>query len=367
MADKSLALLLASASIDSKVQALQQYASEGGSLLESGSGDIAAYLTHEDVSVRAAAVHALCALPSPSQSIVSQVAHHLSADSAGTQCAAALVLAGFGDAAGSQAASVAKLLQDSSEDSADAMLFVGCVKARPRAELRSPKCAAAGALASVGAKGWSYASGVAQLLQDKDVDVRAAALNALGMMGSEGAAHEQAVLTLLRSGGERDPLVVAAAAGALAGMSVARGCAEPAGFDDILKLFSSQNPAIRVGAATALGRLGEAALPHAKHLLKCMTDRCPQVKIEATKALVGLGVRGQVYAADVARLACDEWQTASVRTTALKGLLAMGERGAAFADDVVQLLGSSDEEVREAAETTLEQWGIGTWELQQCA
>lgn len=350
-----VAKALSSPDSDSKVEALRHLATAADAAQYSE--HICKCLADDDAIVRGAAVAALSQLGEPAGApLAAEVARLLGAGDCGVRCAAAEVLGTFGVAAASHSTAVARLLEDDSEDNGATMLSIACIIERPKAALRFPKCAAAEALPKFGAEGRAFAGAVAQLLQDPNAEVRASVAASLGAMGTEGAVHEAALLARLAS--EQDPRVVAAIAIAVAEMGQATSGASSAAIAAVLKLLASQHPSIRSSAARALGIVGEKALQHVKHLLKCLEDRCPQVKVAAVGALAGLGPSAQVYAAEVARLATDEWQPVSVRVAALEVLPAMGLRGAAFADEVAVLLHDPSDEVRDAAVLALESFGI---------
>jgi len=359
MAAAEMTRLLASEDPISKVQALQYFAGAGSFDAACGDG-ICKCLANDDMLVRGAAARALASAAGDAVPMAGKVAELLASGDTGAKCAAAEVLGALASSGAKHAEAIAALLSEEGEDTSS-MLASACVAPRPKASLRIPKCAAAEALPKLGASGRAFADAVAKLLGDKLPEVRCAAVASLGAMGTEGAGHEAVVLRTLA--GEKDPRVIAASATSLAEMGRATGAPTEASLQAILKLFASQHPSVRGGAARALGAMGDAAVPHAGKLVKCLSDRSPQVKIAAMGALAEMGAAGQVYAADLARLAHDDWQLPSVRAAALDALSGMGDRGAAFEDDVAELLGDEEEEVREAASRALDRFGsYGSYE-----
>jgi len=71
------------------------------------------------------------------------------------------------------------------------------------------------------------------------------------------------------------------------------------------------------------------------------------VRAAAVKAMAGVGIKGQMYAADICRAM--EGNSADVKIAAVGALASMGARGAAFADEVEPLAADQDSGVRIAA------------------
>jgi len=354
MAAVEMSRLLVSEDPATKVRALESFV---GAYDASCGDSICQCLADGDMLVREAAARALASAGDLVLPMAEQIAKLLVSGDMGARCAAVEVLGALASGAAPYATSIAALLQEDVQDASAAALAAPCVAKKQKDALRIPKCAAAEALPKLGPSGRSFAAAVAKLLVDKLPEVRCAAAASLGAMGAEGAAHEDAVMKALAS--ERDPRAAAAAVHALAEMGRARGVPSFEAVAAVVKLISSQHPGVRSAAVRALGAAGEQAAPHMAKLFKCLSDRSPQVKIAAVGALAELGPAGQVYAADVARLAHDEWQLPSARAAAIDALALMGDRGAAFEDEVAELLADPSEEVQEAASRFLQSIGGG--------
>mmetsp|Transcript_77549 Transcript_77549/g.161148 ORF Transcript_77549/g.161148 Transcript_77549/m.161148 type:complete len:375 (-) Transcript_77549:119-1243(-) len=277
-----------------------------------------------------------------------------SSSSSGARCAAALALAAVSPGSEQHAALIAPMLEEESSENFDSedLSTISCVARRPKVSLRLPKCAAAEALGKLGPAGASYAPAVAKLLNDKSTEVRAIAADALASMGLDATTEEPALLKALQC--EKQAKATAAYLNALAQGSRAKGVASYEVVNAIASSLSSPNPLVRAAAVAAMGGAGPQASLHLPKLMKALSDRSPQVKIAVVNALAELGPVGHVYAADVARLAHDEWQLPFVRCAAIDALANMGERGAAFEEEIAELVADSSEEVQDAASRFLQ-------------
>lgn len=359
MASGGLAAALAVGDLDGKVEALAEV-SRTGVLGDVARGeDVCACLADPDLLVRAAATRALGSARADAVLLASTVAELLATGDAGAKCAAAAVLGSLEDGASQYAQPLAELLSLSGESNA-AIAALSCVLDRPTPSQRNPRCAAMEALPKLGEAGCAFGAAVAELLADEAAEVRSTAAASLGAMGMEGSMHEDDVLKALN--GEKDPQVVAALAMSLGAMARSSGVPAPESLRAVARLLAAHSPAVRAGAARALGGMAEQTVQYVPKLVKCLKDRCPQVKIAVIGALVELGEAGQVYATDVARLAEDEWQLPCVRVAAIDGLAGMGDRGLAFEEDIGQLAGDASWEVQEAVHRFFQKAGAGAGE-----
>lgn len=344
-----VAKLLSSSVPDNKAAALNYFA-QMGSLASSYGSDICKCLADPDPVVRGTAVNVFWALGTEALPMAKDVAALLSKPSAGIKCAAAVVLGTMGEKAVSPVAStIAGMLSDDSEDTEAKMLAAACVIGKPSAAVRLPKCAAAQALACLGAKEKpAYVDKVAALLEDANPEVRASAAKALGMMGAAAVKKEEDILTLLA---DKDVRVVSGAAIALGMLAKATGGASLKTVETVVALLSSQHPSIRADTCTALGMMGENVFLFTDKLMKCFKDRCSQVKCALVTALPAMGPKAQVYAPDIARLMYED--DVKLRAASAAALGGMGDRGAALAEEVLELLVDAEAEVRGAAVRTL--------------
>merc|ERR1712113_327078 len=89
-------------------------------------------------------------------------------------------------------------------------------------------------------------------------------------------------------------------------MGQASGTSSLATVESVVKMLKSQHPRIRASAATALGMMGENVFLYMDKLLKSFTDRCGLVRAAVIGAVANLGVRGHMYAVDVAKALSDQ-------------------------------------------------------------
>lgn len=307
-----------------------------------------------DPLVRWAAVDRFSVLKEKAQPQAKTVLQALSSQDGCQRCAAALALAHIGEKAA--APDIAKLLDDSFVDEDSARLYMACVIEKPPAYMRVARCAACMALSMLGEAGAAFADSVAALLSSDNVEsweVREAALQALGNMGSEGAKHVEKVFEFIDS---KEAYVASAAMLALGQMSASLEGLSEEMVDAVAKKLCSTNPIVRANAASALSTMGSAAVEwYLDDLAKCFEDRCPAVKIAAMYAFTKLGKAGQAFAPAIAGMLEDE--SCKVRVAAIDSLSLMGERGAALADEIGQYLQDPEGDVRAAAVKALGKFG----------
>lgn len=153
---------------------------------------------------------------------------------------------------------------------------------------------------------------VAECLVDKSPLVRAAAAEALGNMGDEGAAFTEALLELLKD----------------------------------------RSAAVRASAARAFAGVGVKGQLFATELVRKMYEDGADVKIACVQALADMGARGAAFADEVATLIND--QDVGVRVAALEALAKMGQDARPiFLSAAEQARDDKLQEVREVAEKLL--------------
>mmetsp|Transcript_52667 Transcript_52667/g.133099 ORF Transcript_52667/g.133099 Transcript_52667/m.133099 type:complete len:695 (+) Transcript_52667:70-2154(+) len=321
---------------------------DGDSQAEAHLSQVAALIADPNSSVRQAAVDLFGTLGPKAAAQAPAVGKLLAGEHSGVVAAAASALGGIGAEAASEVSALEAILSNKGEDKSTLVLAAAGVSTKAPATFRKPACAAASALASLGTAGAKSAPKVAELLKDKDADLRAASAAALGSMGKDGARFEAQVLELLT---DPSPAVVAAACDALGAMALSTSASESTA-SAVAELLTSTSPAVRAAAARSLGKMGEEAEPFVEALVALFYDASAFVKIEAMKAVGKCGEQGQMYASNVCRLAYDrsEW----VRAAACETLAMMGQRGACFADDIEGLLEDPYPEVYYAAQSALE-------------
>lgn len=305
-----------------------------------------------DGYVRLSAAGLFCSLGDKAAAQASTIGKFLSSPDCGVVAAAATSLGGIGAAAASEVPLLEAALSNDGEDVSSLPLTTAGIAPRLAASLRKPACAAAQALSSIGAAGSKSAAKVAECLNSKDWEIRAAACQALGKMGGSAAHYEYQITGLLK---DPAPSVVAAASLALGYISAASaGGPSASTASEMAELLEHTHPSVRARAAQSLGlmRGEDGAQAHVEALVELFGDRSWPVQVEAIKAVVGCGLLGQMYASDVCRLLYAE--SPQVRATACAGLSMMGRRGAAFDDEVQQLLDDVDNEVASAAKRALE-------------
>ena len=146
-------------------------------------------------------------------------------------------------------------------------------------------------------------------LEDEDHEVRAAAIGALGAIGSRRAT---APLTALL----QEPRVAIAASGALARIG------DPDAFEPLLALIGHRDGAVRVAAVGALNSIGHPRMPEV--VIPRLNDADPLVRESAVKIAAYFGYAGARTLVEARCTDSDE----SVRVAALEGLPYFDEEGA---------------------------------------
>jgi HEAT repeat protein len=308
-------------------------------------GPLVACLGEADCTTRAAAVAAVGAVGAKvfeSKEGLGKLTDLLKSDSAGARAAAAQVFALGGKAEHAEA--VSALLADEDEDESCLVMQVGLASRRFPSALRRPKCAALSALGKIGEE--SYASKISEALTDSNWEVRLAAAEALGLMGTKAKGEASALMGVL----EDDAYVVRAmACSALAELK------DESAVPRLIECFEDSSYSVRAAAVTALGQMGEAAEEYTHDVFKLLNDSVGFVKGAAAKTLSKLGDQGANYAGVVATLLYDD--DPDLRVAVLEALAGMGNEGAMLADEISEMVDDPVPAVKQAAVAALETMG----------
>mmetsp|Transcript_33849 Transcript_33849/g.95103 ORF Transcript_33849/g.95103 Transcript_33849/m.95103 type:complete len:568 (+) Transcript_33849:65-1768(+) len=272
---------------------------------------------------------------------------NLSSGNGRVQAASALAL-GYVKA-GKFAKEVAALLTAPYKGDTSVALSAAGLEPKLPADIRRPACAAAKALAMMGDEGAAFADDIAkQIGGDTPAEATAEFVKALGLMGKPALGHTDKIISLLQ---ETSALVREAACFAIGELAKAEETVDKA--TAVTAKLMDVNPSVRKAAVTAIGAMQAEGNP--RDILGMFGDKVPAVQVAAVKAMGAIGERGQVFAAEVCRMAFDT--ELPVRVAAVTVLGDMDARGATFAEDVSALLDADDGAVREAALLALAKMG----------
>ncbi|MGH8069560.1 MAG: HEAT repeat domain-containing protein [Candidatus Entotheonellia bacterium] len=273
---------------------------------------------HPQSEVRAAAAEALGSMRETAEAYAPTLAGLLTDPDQGVRAAAAEALRAMGETAKEYAPQLKALLQDSKEEwevrvaVAKALVamgeFVDLVQ-HPQSEVRA---AAAEAVEVMGETAKAYAPRLAILLQDPNEDVRAAAAKMLGAMGKIAQQQAPKLAGLLR-----DP-----------------------------------SRDVQVAAARALGAMGETAKEQAPELANLLGNPNRYVRLVAAQALVAMGEGAKKQALETIRDLLQD-PDANVRSTTARALEVIGKAAQEQAPTLATLLSDADESVRVAAADAL--------------
>mmetsp|Transcript_42927 Transcript_42927/g.96457 ORF Transcript_42927/g.96457 Transcript_42927/m.96457 type:complete len:563 (+) Transcript_42927:54-1742(+) len=270
-----------------------------------------------------------------------KVADLLSNEEAGVRCAAALALAQL--QAVEQADMLLPLLNDTQEDSNWKSGQMGGGGARPRPELRRPRCAALVSLGTL--KVEAARAAIEEFCSDEDWELRCCACTALAQLGPQDQTEAKLEVLL------QDKLfaVRAAACEALRSMRASSKA------DIVAGLLEDKSPSVRYAAVSTLGTFGEDSSIATEGIFKLIDDNQPRIRAAALTALPSVGEAAYGYAGTIC--ACLYDPQACVRSAAVEALGNMGQRGAAFAEDVAASLHDFAPKVRLAAARSLGKMG----------
>lgn len=302
--------------------------------------NIVGCLSDADVGTRCAAVRALSTVPGGDAMEVRKL---LKNADAGTRSAACLALGGMNHQ--NSAANLAELLSDKAEDSSWLASSMGGASARPPAQVRKPRCAAILALGMLGTK--SYVSLLADLTTDSDWEARGCAVEALGNMGS--AAQDKAGHLASCLDDDTYP-VRAKACEALGKLGASQQV------DRLADMLNDRSPAVRIEAIRALAGMGLSGQKYLSQVAACLSDALNSVKGAAARALAQMGESAFGYASAIAGMLGDE--DPFLRLAALDVLPQMSNYGSAFSEEIQSMLTDQDATVRAAAIAALGKMGI---------
>jgi len=311
----------------------------GGAGLRHGEA-VAGLLSDTDVDARMAAVEYFAAAGSLAcTGAAARVAEGLAASTAGPAARAASATALGYMQAGQHAESVAKLLGSSSEADTTAAFWAAGVQPKPPATLRRPACAAAVALGRMGKEGAAHAEAVAALLDEEQVEVVAAAVQGLGLMGARDYAERLVELVE-----DRSPSIRAAACQALGDLSSQLD--NSIGLDHVSIRLADPHPGVREAAVAAIGKVKLEGSRYLDDVVGVFDDKAGVVQAAAVRAVGGLGSRGELYLARVARVAAQGTLAGRLAAIEVLGASALAQD---FADDLLELVADPQPEVRVAA------------------
>jgi HEAT repeat protein len=184
-------------------------------------------------------------------------------------------------------------------------------------------------------------------LSDKDINARWYATHALGEMGQGSAAAVEALSKILENPQENE-YIRGGAAWAIGRMPEAAVPAVPL----LARLFVSQHISVRRNSALALGNIGPAAKSAVPALLKALDDQDPTVRVNAAVALWKIDRRPEAVPKLVEMLRKDTEPGAFEAAVALGDLDANAET---VSQALTEAKKSSDADVRRAAARSLSQ------------
>lgn len=317
---------------------------ESAALSQGYAHEVAAMLHHGSPEVQAAACYALSNMGKASLGYIKEIASLGTSDDANVRYAVASSLGGFGKEA---LVTAEQVLQGMVRDEDElvrivAIIALGEVQAISKARL------------------------MADLLNDSSLQVVAAAIQALGLLGQDGEDHADNIAKHFDNDQTRYAAVVAfsnfsessvskyantiiekcltdpdlmtrQAASVAIGNMAESVLSDSANVDKIVDLLSDTDPAVRCAAAAALGNMGEKAKDHADKLLSLLDDQdedlswlhlqmgggsgraLPSSRLPRAAALVALGQMGAEDQAEqiATKLTDDVWE---VRLCALDAL-----------------------------------------------
>lgn len=236
------------------------------------------------------------------------------------------------------------LLDSKFEDEEVIVLAAAGLEPKPSAELRRPACAAASAL------GIFHCSDAIEPLSSKlsassPKEVTASFLSALGGMKELPTSVSSKIPAYLK---DTTPIV-------RAGACLALGAGEESAADLVAARMKDAHPAVRAAAAEAAANMKAAKL--SDEICELLSDRNPKVQVAAMKALANMGPKGEMYAAEIAKVALSG--NDEVRIAATEVLVSMGARGASYAEEMTHLLEDTEISVRKAGLDALAKMGEG--------
>jgi len=215
-------------------------------------------------------------------------------------------------------------------------------------------------LQSIGMKGelnamqHGYASDVTTCLAHGDPDVVAAALEALGNMGEEGAWYMDEIGTHIRASNSKVRAAAVAALGMFGSQSLRYE-------DQVSQLINDKAEVVKAGAIAALGQIG--AEEKMETVSKFLDSPSPVIAAAACQAMGAFSASAEGYADAVAKKLADE----RLRSAAMSAIANLGHGvNEKYMDEIItKCLGDKDSITRQTAANAL--GAIGTAVLQSPA
>jgi len=179
------------------------------------------------------------------------------------------------------------------------------------------------------------------LLKDEDENVRASAAAALGSIGP---AAEEAIGALIDMLNDSSLYVRPFA-------FVNLSCIGKPAIGPLINALRAANPAIRAGAARALGEMGPHAGPAVPNLKGLLRDNSPEVRRSAAWAFKQIGPRGKAALPELTLVLAD--QDSDARRFAATALGTMGHYAWKSVPDLTNRLTDEDQAVCESAALSL--------------
>eukprot|EP00929_Paragymnodinium_shiwhaense_P021613 TRINITY_DN14054_c0_g1_i1.p1 TRINITY_DN14054_c0_g1~~TRINITY_DN14054_c0_g1_i1.p1 ORF type:complete len:557 (-),score=173.74 TRINITY_DN14054_c0_g1_i1:162-1832(-) len=321
-----------------RAAALQFFAETSG-LVPQYVKPICKRLMDDDIAVRQMVAAVFQNAQEGQEALVAEATEVLVHQDSRFKAAAAFALAGVKEHALPQAAAVAALLDDLSEDRSQLLNCMAGVEPKAPPSVRIPACAAMTALGAMGHT--ASAPRVAKLLVAASVEVRVMAAKTVGILGGD---FDELLLPLLDAPQTQLRAAGAEALGKLAGQ---RKTIAASYVDKVAQLLADKSPLVRAAAAEALGKMGDEGAAYTDALQQLFMDSSVAVRSAAVLALSGVGIKGQMFAPEVCRKLYEDGP--DVQIAAAQSLAGMGDRGASFADEVATLMANVDGDVRMAA------------------
>ncbi|CAK9009471.1 Hypothetical protein SCF082_LOCUS10300 [Durusdinium trenchii] len=130
----------------------------------------------------------------------------------------------------------------------------------------------------------------------------------------------------------------------------------PEALPGLAQAFEDPSAPVRCSALTAATELVRGAEEYCHEVFKAVTDREPEVRAAAVRCLARHEVLGENYVGVVAQQLLDG--SPEVRAAAVAGLGQMGAAGRGFQDEVSFMMNDPSDMVRQAAAGALEQLGL---------
>jgi len=294
------------------------------------------------------------------------------------KAAAAVALGHVGPTADAHSPAIVELLGDVSEDLSDAARVASGAQKRCPAELRIPACAGITALALLDAKKYgqqiaslldseevevqlcalkalasssaNFEEQITPFLESTSERVRAAAASALGKLASAHGPSEDAAEKVGELLADASSLVRNAAVEAI-GLMGDEGAAYS---ETILELFNDKSLEVRASAVEAMAGIGLKGQMYAALVARLIhrdAQNAATVRCAALDALARMGERGHAFANEVAEELQDA--DAGIRAKAIETLAKMGEEAAPFRGLIESARNDQFEVVRSAAAAAL--------------